>query len=332
MEAQPSFSYSKKNKREMTSFVTRELLYDYLSEQLDDERRLAVENQLRSHRELQLELHKIRAGISYVESLGQTKISPAVLDEIGAPETYLSVLLKKTKYEQWPLTVKWGLEALIVLTCFIFVLVLVPWDKALQWGISLRGGDWILAEVPREIRTGTGRLQTIEKNESGAFEDEGVDQKIATTKEAIIPQIVLPAAAVPAIPSTGSKTTPIPPAAPAKAATAASTVTTKSVEKKQVEGSLYRGSLAVTNLSMIGPKVTEKILELGGRKAGEVELGWMKTPGSSYYHFTIPEAKYDELQKFFSETGQVRVSKEKHPRVMPEGIIRLIITVEEAQQ
>ncbi|MBK7960035.1 MAG: hypothetical protein IPK04_01660 [Bdellovibrionales bacterium] len=38
-------------------------------------------------------------------------------------------------------------------------------------------------------------------------------------------------------------------------------------------GSLYRGVLKVTNAEAISPKITEKIVNLGGRKAGEVDLG-----------------------------------------------------------
>ena len=95
---------------------------------------------------------------------------------------------------------------------------------------------------------------------------------------------------------------------------------------------MYRGKLAVTNLEAIGPKIRDKILELGGRKAGEVELGWHKTPESAYFHFTIPEAKYEELQNFLSGYGTAVIDKEKHPRVMPDGIVRLIITVDEANR
>jgi hypothetical protein len=94
-------------------------------------------------------------------------------------------------------------------------------------------------------------------------------------------------------------------------------------------GFLYRGELAVTNLSVVGPKITEKIKELGGRKAGGVELGWQKSPTSTYYHFTLPEAKYQELATFLGTYGKAQLNKEKHPRVMPDGIIRLIITVDE---
>ncbi len=86
----------------------------------------------------------------------------------------------------------------------------------------------------------------------------------------------------------------------------------------------------MVNLDATTEKFIEKINSLGGRKAGEVALGWKKAEGS-YFHFTIPEAKYDELTKYLLEYGQLRITKEKHERAMADGIIRLIITVNEAK-
>lgn len=83
---------------------------------------------------------------------------------------------------------------------------------------------------------------------------------------------------------------------------------------------------------MNSPKITEKIIELGGRKAGEVDIGWKKSDTTYYYHFTLPEAKYSELIAFLSEYAKTELTKEKHPRVMPDGIIRLIITLDEKKQ
>jgi hypothetical protein len=70
---------------------------------------------------------------------------------------------------------------------------------------------------------------------------------------------------------------------------------------------------------------------MGGRKAGEVPLGWKKG-NSSYFHFTLPENKYEELKQFMTTYGTLKIQKEHHERVMPDGIIRLIISVEENSQ
>jgi hypothetical protein len=95
------------------------------------------------------------------------------------------------------------------------------------------------------------------------------------------------------------------------------------------EGALYRGDVSITNAAVASEKFIQKITELGGRKAGEVPLGWQKGQGY-YFHFTIPENKYQELMTYMSDFGAVKVNKERHERVMPAGILRAIIQVNEA--
>jgi hypothetical protein len=122
-------------------------------------------------------------------------------------------------------------------------------------------------------------------------------------------------------PPTTLPAAPPPPPAPEKAKPTAGTA-----EKKM--GVLYRGTISVTNIQAVTPKLVEKVQELGGRKAGQVELGWFKGD-SSYFHFTMPESRYEELQEFFKEYGKLTIQQEAHERVMPEGIRRIIITVYE---
>jgi hypothetical protein len=97
-------------------------------------------------------------------------------------------------------------------------------------------------------------------------------------------------------------------------------------EKKQ--GFLYRGSISVTDVGVATQKFIEKINELGGKKAGSVELGWRKG-NSAYFHLTMPEAQYQNLVDFAVEYGSLNLQKEKHERVMRDGIIRIIFTINE---
>jgi hypothetical protein len=93
-------------------------------------------------------------------------------------------------------------------------------------------------------------------------------------------------------------------------------------------GYLYRGIIQITNAKAAATKLVEKVTSLGGRKAGEVELGWSKGSGA-YFHFTMPESNYQQMTEAFKEYGQLKISKERHERIMPEGIVRVIITVDE---
>lgn len=95
------------------------------------------------------------------------------------------------------------------------------------------------------------------------------------------------------------------------------------------KGSILRGSIEVDAFDSAWPAIRDKIITLGGKAAGNVELGWLRRPDESYFHFTLPESNQSELETFLKTFGPVRISKERHPRVMPEGQIRIILTVKD---
>jgi hypothetical protein len=343
-QQESKITLSKKGKREVSPFIGHELLYDYLTGSLDPERQKSVEDHVRFSRDAQLDLNKIENGQSYAGKLAATRVSAPILDQINAPSTYLTVLMQKSKFEKWPMGLKWGLEALAVVAVIVVFLIVVPWQKVIEMGITSGSKEVILAEATKEEKPDAKK----QPEQPPQFVDEGIKgatpaAATAATKPAAETANAKTATAVAAASATTAKTQTADagkkptPAAPAKVAAAAPAVDTKKDEAKHGDaaasgGFLYRGGIAVTNLEVVGPKITDKIIELGGRKAGEVELGWSKTPGSAYYHFTIPEAKYQELTTFLEQYGTPKIGKEKHPRVMPDGIIRLIITVDEAKK
>lgn len=326
-------SLSKKGQRQVTPFTGNELLYDYMSGILDSERKVAVETHLESSREAQLDFQKIQIGMQYAEKMKQITVSHALHERLSAPSSYLSVLFKKSRFDQWPVGLKWGLEALVVVFVVVTFLTVAPWEKVMKLRLSTGSNDVVLTELNKSQAQKQISQDAPATVETPQFVDEGIKAKEVVT--APTPQ----ATATPAAAVAKATPTPAPTKAPAKVAAVAASTTAEADEEdessessKVSTGYLYRGQIAVTNLDAVGPKITDKIIELGGRKAGEVELGWQKTPGSAYFHFTIPEAKYSELQAFLSEYGKAKISKDKHPRVMPDGIIRLIITVDEAKK
>lgn len=305
---------SKKDKREISPFFGHEMLYDFLCGNLDSDRRSAVEDHIKFSRDAQLDLTKIQNGQSYADQLSHTIVSQPVITQINTPSSYGTVLLQKTNFEKWPQGLKWGLEALVVVSAIVTVLTLTPWEKVMQMGMTTSSKGVVLAEVSKEASKGETTPAVEEKPE---FIDEGVKEKEVP---AVSPKASEPAKVAVAVPPTtpvAQIAKPTPPVTPTPAASG---------------GFLYRGSIAVTNVDAAIIKITEKINEIGGRKAGSVELGWMKTPTSGYYHFTIPEAKYPDLLALLSTYGKPKIDKEKHPRVMPDGIIRLILTVDEAKK
>jgi hypothetical protein len=128
----------------------------------------------------------------------------------------------------------------------------------------------------------------------------------------------------------------VPPAARAAPTTAAGKMAEASADDRAAatpgpsRGFLMRGELDVSDFANTWPMIREKIVALGGKVAGNVELGWLRRPDQSYFHFTLPESNFSELELFLGTFGPVRFSKEKHPRVMPEGQIRIILTVKDS--
>lgn len=315
---------SKFKKREVTSFVGRELLYDYLTDTLDEDRKKAVAEHIKFSRDAQLDLQKIEAGRTYAQGLSHTEVADLVVDKVRVPSSYIEVLMQKTQFDRWPVGFRWGLEAIAVVSVIVALLSVAPWDKMLQWTTTGSVERVTLAEVAKEK---SQKLEVDVPKEKAEFVDEGIAANTQTIDA--VTKSVVSAVKAPVAVETASKT-----ASSAPAVKPAQTVVElpRGVPAAQSGGFLYRGALSIKGLNMAGQKITERISSLGGRKAGDVDLGWQKSPTSLYYHFTIPEAKYPELMTYLAPFGRLRIDKEKHPRVMPDGIIRLIITVEEADK
>jgi hypothetical protein len=101
--------------------------------------------------------------------------------------------------------------------------------------------------------------------------------------------------------------------------------------REGAKGELYRWFLDAGDFENVTDEIRQKIIALHGEKARKVELGWHSKDDESYFHFTLPESNRDELIKYIKTFGPVRMLKEKHPVVMPQGKIRIILILKENQ-
>lgn len=316
--------FSKKGERKISTFIGQELLYDYITDQLDPERRKAIEEFLETNREVQGDITKINNGLAYVEKMSGAVVSQPLIEQIKQPSSYLEVVLMKIRFDQWPQGLRLGLEALLVAVGIACVALVIPWHKVMN--LKIGGTDVILTEVSTNERPQDN--PEISAKENAEFDDEvpGQEATVAKTEpvNAEVPKEATPAPTPTPVAVTKPTT---PPPTPTKTAATAVVATETAADAKR-QGFLYRGSISVTNVSTVSQKLVERLTELGGRKAGDVELGWRRGDGS-YFHFTLPESRYEEVVAAFGEYGLLKINKEKHERVMPEGIIRLIINVDE---
>ncbi len=300
-------------KRELSEFMTQELLYDYVKDLLDQERKKSVEEVIKKSDEVKVDLKTIESGIQYLESLSKTLVSTTLAQNINRRETYFGQIQKLMSYENWPPFVKWTLEAVLVISVVITVSLIVPWARFKDFVMQSKNSELILAELPKSDKKSlTESLGTSERIESAGFADEtGTDQDVKPiTYEEAESQI--------------PKQLPVEPPKKVVAAKPA-----PKVEEPKKVGFVYRGTLVIVNVEVGTTKLKDMIVELGARKAGEVELGWRRNEGDYYFHFTIPESKIADLEEYFKTLGTIKLSKDSHPRVMPDGIVRMIITTEE---
>lgn len=325
-------NFSKKGDRVVTPFVGQELLYDYVRGQLDPERVQALERLLQENRELRAELEKIKEGLEYVRQLGQTRVSDVLTESVRTPSTYLHVLLAKTRFTEWPEGVKLALEGFLIAVGALALIVVIPWGKVLSLRHAFDRDSVVLTEVTKTQAEQQDAEGPESKDGKFVFDDEGKPaepaKKVAAAAPAPTPEAK---AAAPAPTPKAQAKAPAP--VEAKAPKTEPPVETAGLaeaapDSGKKQGFLYRGTIKVTNMADTVPKLVSFIDSIGGRKAGEVELGWRKGEGA-YFHFTVPEAKYQALLQEFNEYGSLKIQKEPHPRVMPDGIIRLIITVDE---
>ncbi len=300
-------------KRELSDFMTQELLYDYVKDLLDEERKKSVEEVIKKSDEVKVDLKTIESGIQYLESLSKTFVSTSLVQNINRRETYFGQIQKLMSYENWPPFVKWTLEAVLVISVVITVSLIVPWAQFKDFVMQSKNSELILAELPKSDKKSlTESLGTSEPVGSAAFADEtGTDQDVkpitAQEVESQVPEQI--------------------PVEPPKKV--AATKPPPKVEEPKKVGFVYRGTLVIVNVEVGTTKLKDTIVELGGRKAGEVELGWRRNEGDYYFHFTIPESKLADLEEYFKTLGTIKLSRDPHPRVMPDGIVRMIITTEE---
>jgi hypothetical protein len=376
----------KRFKRKLTPFLCREMLYDYLTGEMDEERRAAVAACLESDRETQDAYAAIVAGIACAEALASAEPAPELMQALIKAESALSLSRRYSRWGNWPDALRWSIAAVATSAAVAFVLTLSPWRTIRH----AKGGDQgvVLAQIQgdgatsghsesrdREVSQGDESAQTSEQVAAGADnlgetsgdEEDGDPARPAPSQapstepqlagktagfasESPKPLAPLPSRLVSSVAAPPAQGLPAAIAEGAAGRAQAANSTSLSLAKPssipepepdtadlaagkpkagdaKAKGFVYRAWLQTADVDEITPKLKAKIEELGGEKAGEHELGW-KRGNSTYFHFAVPGKSEQDLTDQLKAFGRVRISKDPHPRVMPDGQIRFILWVE----
>ncbi len=294
-------------RRQLSEFLCREMLYDFATGELDDSRKTAVEESIKEFPDLEDELEALKNGIVYLKLLSQTEVSEPLINQVQE-ETGIVAYFKKL--QTLPTWARWTIEALVVASVVFIGIRFIPTDF---WMKDVSQFD------VATVQLGKGQAEIPISDEVSEVEKMIQKDEEALPKEGVI---------VEATPAPVKKSEEV----ISKDESVASNKTTLEAKDPPsavpVRGYVYRMYMFLSNVDEVTPVIAKKIRELGGKKAGEVRLGWRKEDGS-YFHFTLPEEKYSEITSFVSQYGDVRISKDEHKRIMPRGINRFILWIEE---
>lgn len=290
------FEYTKKGQRQVSAFFVKEMLYEYSKGRLDPERDQSIKRFIEFSMDAQVDLGKIQRADFYIKKLGAVTFKPSLISEIKQLSSLRTRMRSHLNIESWSKTFKWSVEGVLVAGLMSLLLNYIPWSPLINEKIWSSHKDIILAEIKN-----TKHSQEFKEPED------------------------LPVCS-------DTNPTPTPPK-PLKKETPAAVVTQPQQAASETptatasEGEIYRASFTVSNLTPESAALAKAIIDMGGRKAGSVDLGGLRNNKTSYFHFTIPTAKMALLETELLKYGHVQLKKERHSRVMPEGITRIIIEI-----
>lgn len=301
--------------KKLTRFLCHELLYEYATGALSPQRDQEMREYISSCHESQRELEKLKRGHSFAQRASDTRVSPALKEALLSFEPYWQKRARNLTL--WSSQRGWRMlpYAFIGLTLITGLLVLKPWRRTQEHN------DILLAEQLKkepDMVAPPAEPPAVEVPQVAVAEPATT---AATSVEPPPPQ--------PPPPVESKKETPKAPTEPVKPVEKAEVAMNKAMPGSP-RGFLLRSEMEVSDFTNTWPMIRDKIVALGGKVAGNVELGWLRRPNQSYFHFSLPESNLAELELFLGTFGPVRFSKERHPRVMPEGQIRIILTVKDA--
>lgn len=299
--------------RQLSDFLAKELLYDYVCGKLDDARKQAVDQAVADSEEVAADLKSLREGLKYCEALRNTKLSEPLFQFLSQPpKTWAERAQGLSKLKP---SVRYGLEAVVVLVVFVTIGFLTPKEYRFWEADSA----YTVVEQRRDEGTSVSLGGTREAANESVETEVPVQGQVAMGP----PTTLTTTKTSP--PSTVTSTTSL---VARQASTSTTLLEVAAVKSAVRKGELFRVNMPNASVDKWTPEVVAKVQSLGGEKAGQVQLGWRRR-GGSYFHFSMPEQNYETLMVYLRTLGPVRIVREPHPRVMPEGTIRLILWLEE---
>lgn len=312
--------------RKLSCFFARELFPLYLEKRLDAPRVSQVDEHLRGCQDCSNLFSKIRGAEKLLSELSSTEPNPELVTYLKKESHFWQDLLGRFAWKRWPGTVKWAAELCVVAAALVVTIHLFPWLNLARSLQSIKTESPVADTKAPMDDVGTAQMAQDE-----------IDGSAPPVKMAEGPQVDPPPFIGPQLPAGYVPPKPKPTAAPPVQVAAGegesdpdemSPENEKPGASARTTGYVWRGSLKVPAVGdELAESIKKAIVDLGGKKAGKVDLGWHRGT-DRYYHFILPEQNYDKLLSRLNEEGLVELTKEKHPRVIKSGYMRIIMTLE----
>lgn len=136
-------------KRELSTFMAKQLLYDYATHKIDSAREAAVAQALQESPELTKNLDDILYGMTYCHHLQKAKLSRDFAEQFHASPGLLSKLKFSWNRRRSDNNFRWALKAFGIGLILLAITVAVPWSKYLRLFLQRQHPDFFLTEVPK---------------------------------------------------------------------------------------------------------------------------------------------------------------------------------------
>jgi hypothetical protein len=312
-------------RKRLSKFLVQEMLYEFVTHQLDSAREKEITDYLETCRDSQRELENLSKGLRYTQVAGQLKISMSLQEALENFEPQW-----KKQLRAWTL---WSSQRGWKVLPYVFVVAVIglglfitkPWQVKPNESVLL--AEQIRKEPDMEPKAKAPPTPAAPSVPVAAI---GPSPTV-TPEPSVIPEPSPMPSTLQAIAQKlpvikGLAPAPAPPVAEEKPSDGA---VAQDSEEQMGRGFLFRSEITVNDFMNSWPAIRDKIVAMGGKVAGNVELGWLRRPTEAYFHFSLPESNLNELEIFLGTFGPVRFSKDRHPRVMPQGQIRIIMTVKD---
>ena len=130
-------------KRKLSQFMGQEMIYDYLSNEIDPVRKKAFEDFIQEDEEFREEVDGVKNSLNYLEALSKTELADHLLSNIELKKSWSQAVSEKLQWGKRSNPLKWAVEAGVVSLIVAAIVIFIPWDKII---LKIDSNNFILHE------------------------------------------------------------------------------------------------------------------------------------------------------------------------------------------